>query len=243
MIRTFLVFLFILLFLIITLPLALILYIMSKVNPNLQIRICRKIIHWAFSFILWICGVRMEVDGQENIPEDAVLFVGNHQSYLDILTTYVNIKGGTGYVAKIETDKVPVFNLWMRGINCLFLDRNNIREGMKTIKRGTEELKKGYSMFIFPEGTRNQGEEMLEFKAGSTKMAEKAGVPILPVAISGTADIFENNPHFSVKPGKVRITFGKPIIINDLAKEERRFLGAYTQNIIKSMLDAHKQAN
>jgi 1-acyl-sn-glycerol-3-phosphate acyltransferase len=140
-------------------------------------------------------------------------------------------------------DKVPVFNLWMRGINCLFLDRDNIREGIKTIKKGTEELKKGYSMFIFPEGTRNQAEEMLEFKAGSTKMAEKAGVPILPVAISGTADVFENNPHFSVKPGKVRITFGKPIIIDDLAKEERRFLSGYTQNIIKEMLDAHKCEN
>ena len=239
MIRTFFVFFFIFLFLILTLPLALVLYLMSKVNPDLQIRICRKIIHWAFSFILWICGARMEVDGQENIPEGAVLFVGNHQSYLDILTTYVNIKGGTGYVAKIETDKVPIFNLWMRGINCLFLDRKNIREGMKTIKKGTEELKKGYSMFIFPEGTRNQGKEMLEFKAGSTKMAEKANVPILPVAISGTADIFENNPHFSVKPGTVRISFGKPIIIDELSKEERRFLSAHTQNIIKEMLEAH----
>jgi len=240
MIRTFFVFLFIVLFLIITLPLDLVLYIMSKKNPDLQIRICRKIIHWAFSFILWICGVKIEADGQENIPDGAVLFVGNHQSYLDILTTYVSIKGGTGFVSKIEMDKVPVFNLWMRGINCLFLDRDNIREGIKTIKKGTEELKKGYSMFIFPEGTRNQAEEMLEFKAGSTKMAEKANVPILPVAISGTADRFENNPHFSVKPGKVRITFGKPIIINDLAKEERRFLSGYTQNIIKEMLNSHK---
>lgn len=243
MIRTFFVFLFIVLFLIITLPLALVLYIMSKTNPDLQIRICRKVIHWAFSVILWICGVRIEADGQENIPEGSVLFVGNHQSYLDILTTYVSIKGGTGYVSKIEMDKVPVFNLWMRGINCLFLDRDNIREGIKTIKKGTEELKKGYSMFIFPEGTRNQAEEMLEFKAGSTKMAEKAGVPILPVAISGTADVFENNPHFSVRPGKVRITFGKPIIIDDLAKEERRFLSGYTQNIIKEMLNAHKCEN
>ncbi|MBE5955360.1 MAG: 1-acyl-sn-glycerol-3-phosphate acyltransferase [Lachnospiraceae bacterium] len=241
MIRTFFVFLFIFLFLLITLPLDLVLYLISRKNPDLQIRICRKIIHWAFTFILWICGVHIKADGQENIPEGAVLFVGNHQSYLDILTTYVSIKGGTGYVSKIEMDKVPVFNLWMRGINCLFLDRDNIREGIKTIKKGTEELKKGYSMFIFPEGTRNQAEEMLEFKAGSTKMAEKANVPILPVAISGTADIFENNAHFSVKPGKVRITFGKPIIINDLAKEERRFLSGYTQNIIKEMLNSHKQ--
>lgn len=240
MIRTFLVFLFIFIFLVITLPLDLILYIISKFNPKLQISISRVIIHWAFKFILGICGADITVDGQENIPDSAVLFVGNHQSYLDILTTYVSIKGGVGYVSKIEMDRFPVFNLWMRGINCLFLDRDNIREGVKTIKKGVEELKKGYSMFIFPEGTRNQGETLLEFKAGSTKMAERAGVPIVPVAITGTADIFENNPHFSVKPGKVHITFGEPIIISELSKEERRFLGAHTQKIIEDMLAAQK---
>ncbi len=240
MIRFFLVFLFIVLFLIITLPLDLILYIISRFNKDLQISICRRIIHWAFSFILAICGVRIEAKGQENIPKDAVLFVGNHQSYLDILTSYVSIPGGVGFISKIEMDKFPVFNLWMRGINCLFLDRDNIREGIKTIKKGTEELKKGYSMFIFPEGTRNQSGTLLEFKAGSTKMAEKANVPIIPVAINGTADIFENNKGLCVKPGLVRLTFGKPIIIHELSREERRFLGAYTQKAVEEMLAAYE---
>ena len=238
MIRFILVFLFIVAYLIITLPAALILYIMSKFNKDRQISICRKMIHWAFSSILFICGVKIEATGLENIPKEAVLFVGNHQSYLDILTTYVTIPGGVGFISKIEMDKFPVFNLWMRGINCLFLDRENIREGIKTIKKGTEELKKGYSMFIFPEGTRNQSGTLLEFKAGSTKMAEKAGVPIVPVAIDGTADIFENNKGLCVKPGTIRLTFATPIIINDLPKEERRFLSAHTQKIIEDLLAA-----
>lgn len=236
MIRTFFVFLFVILFLVITLPLDLILSLLSKWNRGLQISISRKIIHWAFRFILWLCGAHVTAEGQENIPDSPVLFVANHQSYLDILTTYVKIPGGVGYISKIEMDRFPLLNLWMRGINCLFLDRENIREGIKTIKKGVEELKAGYSMFIFPEGTRNQGETLLEFKAGSTKMAERANVPIVPVAISGTADIFENNSHFSMKPGNVHIQFGKPIIISELDKEEKKFLGAYTQKTIEQML-------
>lgn len=236
MIRFFFVVIFILLFLIITLPLNLILYLIGKKNPDKRIAISRKVIHWAFTCILWINGADLTVDGQENIPEGAVLYVGNHRSLLDILATYVLIPGGVGYISKIELSRFPVFNQWMLGINCLFLDRENIREGLKTILKGVEELKKGYSMFIFPEGTRSHSDEMLPFKEGSTKMAEKAKVPIVPVAITGTADLFENNHLCCMKAAKVHVSFGKPIIISDLAKDEKKFLGSYTQNIIAEML-------
>lgn len=241
MIRFILVILFLVVFLIITIPLDIILYFVGQKNRDSQIAVCRKIVHYAFSFILWIVGADITVDGQENIPDEPVLFVGNHQSYFDILTTYVNIPGGVGYVSKKEMDKIPLLNLWMSGINCLFLDRNNIREGLKTILKGVEELKNGHSMFIFPEGTRNQESEMLPFKEGSTKMAEKAKVPILPVAISGTANLYENNKGLRAAPAKVHISFGKPIHISDLSKEDKKFLGAYTQGIIKEMLENMKE--
>ena len=74
--------------------------------------------------------------------------------------------------------KVPLLRLWMRYIHCLFLDRSNVKEGLKTILAGVDELKNGHSIWIFPEGTRNRGEEgsMLEFKEGSLKMADKVDV-------------------------------------------------------------------
>lgn len=241
MIRFILVALFLVAFLIITIPLDIILYFVGRKNRDKQIAICRSIVHWAFSFILKIAGADVTAEGQENIPDGPVLFMGNHQSYFDILTTYVKIPGGVGYVSKKEMDNFPLLNLWMRGINCLFLDRDNIREGLKTILKGVEELKNGHSMFIFPEGTRNQGEEMLPFKEGSTKMAEKAKAPIVPVAILGTADLFENNKGLRITPAKVHITFGEPIIISDLSKEDKKFLGAYTQGIIKEMRENAKE--
>lgn len=79
---------------------------------------------------------------------------------------------------------------------------------------------------------------MIPFKEGSMKMAEKSTGIIVPVAMTGTADILEN--HFpKLKSGKVTIEFGKPILVSELSKEEKKFLGAYTQNKIQEMLDKH----
>lgn len=236
--RAFFIVLLVVLFFIITIPVDIVLYFIGKSNPAFKISVCQKMVRGIFRAILWIAGADITVDGLENIPEDeAVLFVGNHQSYFDILATCIYIKRGVGYVAKKEMIKIPFLSLWMRGINCLFLDRDNIKEGLKTILKGVEELKKGYSMFIFPEGTRHSGTQMLPFKEGSTKMAEKAKVPIVPVAITGTADLFENNHGLKVTPAKVHVTFGEPIIASNLPKEERKFLGAHLQKQIETMLE------
>ena len=127
----------------------------------------------------------------------------------------------------------------MKRLYCLFLNRTDIREGMKTILAGIEQMKNGISMCIFPEGTRNKEPDapMLPFKEGSFKMAEKSGCPIIPIALTNTADILEN--HFPrIKPANVILEYGKPIYIKELDKENRKFLGAYTQKIIQDMLDS-----
>ena len=240
--RAVLIVLLVVIFFIVTIPLDIILYFVGKSNPQLKISICQAMVRKIFQAILWVAGAELTADGLENLPEDqAVLFVGNHQSYFDILATCIFIKRGVGYVAKKEMIKIPFLNLWMKGINCLFLDRDNIKEGLKTILKGVEELKKGNSMFIFPEGTRNSGKALLPFKEGSTKMAEKAKVPIIPVAITGTADLFENNHALKVTPAKVHVSFGKPVIASELPKEERKFLGAYLQKQIETMLHSGQE--
>src|SRR5699024_2509369 len=146
------------------------------------------------------------VELKENIPSDnAVLYVGNHSSYYDILCSYIATPTGVGFFAKKEMSKVPCLRHWMEFINCLFLDRTNIKEGLKTMNQGTEYLKQGFSMVIFPEGTRSQDPEPHTFKEGSLRPALKANVPIIPIAITGTPDIFENNRKYTVKPSTVYI--------------------------------------
>ena len=100
----------------------------------------------------------------ENIPDEASLFVGNHSSYFDIIVTGATIPGGVGFVAKDSLGKIPGLSSWMKRIHCLFLDRSDVRKGLQTILEGVDYLKEGYSMCIYPEGTRSTTGELGEFK-------------------------------------------------------------------------------
>lgn len=228
--------LFLLVFFIISIPLFLIEYIIGKINPHWKVKSSQAIVVSAFRFILFGCGIKKTIIGLENIPKNkAVLYVSNHRSYFDILIGYTSVPNLTGFVAKKEMSKIPFIRVWMRYLNCLFLDRDNIREGLKTVLEGIELIKKGYSIFISPEGTRNHQKEMLPFKEGSLKMAEKTGCPIIPVSLSNTDDLLENHMPW-ISKGHVIIEFGKPIYPADLDKENRKFIGSYVQNIIRETL-------
>ena len=188
---------------------------------------------WGFRSILKISGVDATVIGEENIPDEPVLFIGNHRSYFDILLTYSRCKRLTGYVAKKEMLRYPLLRDWMKRLYCLFLDRSTPREGLKTILQAIEYVKNGISICIFPEGSRNKGEEltMLPFKDGSLKIAEKTGCPIIPISMNNTIDIFEKHlPR--IKKTHVVIEYGKPIYPNELDKETKKHLGDYCKNII-----------
>ena len=194
-----------------------------------------------FEKLLKMAGVTVEVRGYENIPQDRpVLYVGNHRSYFDILVGYTTVPGLMGFVAKKEMEKIPCLAHWMRFINCLFLDRKNIKAGLATMNEGTQLLKDGFSIAIFPEGTRSQDEDPHEFKEGSLRPALKAKVPVIPMAISGTADILENNKRFQVKPATVHITFGQPIYPDQLERAEKKHLGATIREEIIEMRKKHK---
>lgn len=246
MIRIILVAMTIVLFLIFSIPVLGILWLVGKTDSSARQRRSLGIVQGLFRFILKLSGVTITAEGLENIPGDrAVLYVGNHRSYFDILAGYVTVPGLTGFVAKKEMEKIPLLSTWMTCLNCLFLDRKNIKEGLKTILEGIEKVKSGVSVWIFPEGTRNEGEllDLMIFHEGSLKIAEKSGCPVIPVAITGTAEIFEDHlPR--VKPSHVVIRYGEPIYLKELPPQDRKFSGAYTRNVIIGMLkDIHRQQN
>ena len=168
---------------------------LGKKDPHARDLETIKVVRSVFKVLLKLAGVTVTVKGAENIPEDtAVLYVGNHRSYFDILAGYTTVPTLLGFVAKKEMEKIPLLRTWMVNVNCLFLDRKNIKEGLKMILQGIEKVKNGVSIWIFPEGTRNPNEditELLPFKEGSLKIAEKSGCPVVPVAMTGTAEVLE----------------------------------------------------
>ncbi len=235
--RLFFALLFLLLFFIISIPLFLIEYIIGKFNHRAMVSSSQWIVVQAFHVILFISGVKRTVLGLENVPKnEPVLYIANHRSYFDVPIAYVSLPTLTGFMAKKEIAKIPFLRTWMRFLQCLFLDRQDIKQGLKTVLQGIEQIKAGYSVFISPEGTRNHEKEMLPFKEGSFKIAEKTGCAIIPVALSNTDEIFEN--HFpKIKATHVVMEFGKPVYPNSLDKEQRKFLGSYVQEIIQKMLE------
>lgn len=236
MIRLILIGLFLFFFLVLFCPALLVEWIIGKFNPKAKAKSSLWLVQRAFGVILFLAGTKVEVRGRENIPDDRpVLYVGNHRSYFDIVIGYRLIKGEAGFVAKKEMQKILFLRRWMANLHCLFLDRDNIKEGLKTILTGIDYVKQGISIWIFPEGTRNPGSGMMEFKEGSMKIAEKSGCPIIPVAMTGTAEIFEAHIPW-VKRSHVTVTFGEPIDVKALDKQQKKFLGAYTRERILEML-------
>lgn len=232
-------------FLILSIPLLIRQHYLSKKNALKHQIQSLHIIQSVFNRVLKTVGAKITVKGIENIPPDqAVLYVGNHRSYFDILVGYTIVPTRLGFVAKKEMERIPLLSNWMRNVNCLFLNRENLKEGLKTILAGIEKVKQGVSIWIFPEGTRSRSEdilEMLPFKEGSLKIAEKSGCPIIPVAITGTAEVFEKQfPR--MKSSSITIEFGTPILLKELEPDQKKHAGAYTQGIIRDMLQKEKCA-
>ena len=95
-------------------------------------------------------------------------------------------------------------------------------------------------MTICPEGTRGHSDEMAAFKDGSLKLASKAKVPVIPVAIIGTDDCLENNAGLKLTKGSVTIAYGAPIDIAVLSAEDKKHLGAYTQKFVNELYTRNK---
>lgn len=240
MIKFILVALGLFLYLVLFIPVMLILLIVRKFRPDVSTFVAQGMVSAVFRLMIFITGSKVEVRGSENIPKDGgVLFVSNHRSYFDILTGLGYTKKPLGFVAKYEMIHVPLLKQWMELVNCLFLNRQDIKQGLKTIIKGIDQVKSGVSVWICPEGGRNMNPDVTnvkEFKEGSLKIAEKGKVPVVPVAIYGTYEIWEEHMPY-MRKSKVIIEYGKPIVIDELSDAEKKKLGAYTRSKIVEMLE------
>lgn len=152
MIRFICIVIFVVLFLILTAPIRFVEWLLHRSSPHASDISSLRIVQWAFKVILLMTGVRTTVIGEENIPDEPVLFVGNHRSYFDILLTYSRCRRPTGYVAKKEMEKYPGLASWMRRLHCLFLDRSNPKGGLKMILQAIDYVKNGSPSAFSPKG-------------------------------------------------------------------------------------------
>lgn len=225
MIRLILVAVFLVLFLVLGIPLLLIEWVIGKFNQRAKDISSLRIVQWAFKVILFLAGTKVVIKGEENVPKnEPVLYVGNHRSYFDIVITYSRVPDLTGYIAKKEMLRWPLLVNWMKNLHCLFLDRQDVKQGLKTILTAIDKVKAGISICIFPEGTRNRvNDTFMEFHEGSFKVASKSGCAVIPMAIYNSAAIFEDHIPW-IRKTTVIVEYGKPFYIKDLPKETQKGL-------------------
>lgn len=196
--------------------------------------------HFYLRFLIWavlfFLGGSMRISGVDNIPhEGKVCFVGNHQSMMDIPSLLYPSHVWCGFVGKVEIKKIPFVSSWFRELRCVYIDRKSPRDSIKAILQGSEQIKEGYPMAIFPEGTRSKNGVIGEFKAGSFKMATRVGAKIVPVCIKGSRTIFEGGYSLLRKP--VYVQYLPPIDTEGMSEDEVKEVHTIVENEIRKAYD------
>lgn len=233
---------FIVSFLIISIPIFLVEVILGLFSKDAKAKSSLAIVNWAFRVVLFITGMDLTVLGEENVPKDkAVLYVGNHTSFFDVVITYVRVPRPTGYISKKEFEKIPLLSTWMKFLYCQFLDRKDLKSGMRMILKCIDLIKHGISICIFPEGTRNRNPDtIMPFHGGSLKIAKKANCPIIPMVLTNSSALFEQQ-YPRMKKAHVILEYGTPFYLSDLDIDDQKHIGEYTRNILQEIYDKNKK--
>lgn len=186
---------------------------------------------WAKSFLLATRAKLSVIDKRKNTKvNDGICYITNHQSMIDILVIIASLPGPIGFIAKKELLAIPVINLWMMAMGCVFLDRKNLRKSVAAIKKGSENIKNGNNMVIFPEGTRSQGGPHHEFKKGSFHLATDCDSNLIPLTLDGSYKLLEKRS----KDRTVILTIHEMIPIAGMSRDEKKLL---PERIEKTILD------
>jgi 1-acyl-sn-glycerol-3-phosphate acyltransferase len=159
---------------------------------------------------LWVAGVDLRVVRTAPLPEGPAIFAANHASALDIWAAVAAIPRSVRFIAKAEVFRWPVFGWYMRLGGHVPVDRRDHARAVASLARAAVRVRNGTSLIVFPEGTRSRDNLVHAFKKGPFVIAAQAGVPVVPVAITGAGKVTPKSL-LHVHPGPVRVTFGRPV--------------------------------
>jgi len=226
------------LFFIYTLILALIIIVYGAFRPASPIhdRILRN---WAY-FFLKIPPVRVEVEGIEKLdPTKRYVIASNHLSQFDIPLLFNVLPIDGRYLSKKEVFKIPLVGRAMRTIGIIEIDRASGTSSRQAIVEGVNvAADRGYSLIVFPEGTRSTTGEFLPFKKGAFRIAIDTGLPLVPVVIEGTDLI--NRPNSKVfRPGTARVVICDPIETSGMTNKDD--LKHFASSVEATMSETYQQ--
>lgn len=192
---------------------------------------------WAMGVSRRILGLQVEVEGLEKVdPSRNYVYMANHLSFLDGPLLFYVIPGKVRVILKKSVFRIPVVGPGMRFVGFIPVDRKRASGGKRSIDEAARLMKeRGYSFLIFPEGTRSRTGELQPFKRGGFFLALAAGVPIVPVTISGTFELMPRGQLFPA-PGKVKVIFHTPVETSGCTADDIPSLVEKVQSAIGSGL-------
>ena len=206
--------------------------IKSKILPHMTASL------WGRAYV-YITPMFVDLIGEENIdPNQSCIMVANHQSQYDILLIYGWIPIEFKWVMKIELRQVPILGYVCYKLGHVYIDRSNHQKAMDSINEAKKRIKEGISIMFFPEGTRSNEGELLDFKKGAFKFALDIELPILPVSIGGTKEILPNNST-ALFPGSAKLIIQKPIQIKGHSEERITELMDLAKKSIQKGINEH----
>ncbi len=195
-----------------------------------------KVVTKWMNSLVEFAGVNFIVEGKDNIPDDEnVLFVANHQGLFDFPAVVTCLKKPCAFIVKKEAASYPVVNYCMELMDCIYIDRDNAREALKSLSAAADLIKDGRNVLIFPEGTRSKTGEIGEFKNGVYKIIEKAKCKVVPILIDGTRNAYEETGN--IKPANVTVKVLLPIETKDMNRKEIKGLSGEIRKLMAKELE------
>jgi 1-acyl-sn-glycerol-3-phosphate acyltransferase len=195
--------------------------------------------YWTFigalRIVLRLAGIRVRVEGLENIPSGVCVFASNHASNLDPVALVPNIPRRVALLAKKEVFRVPILSKALRQAKLIPVDRTDKEAAAESVDIAVEYMKEGLSFCVFPEGTRSRDGRLLAFKKGTFLMAIRADAWVVPVSLVGTQRLMRKGD-WTIHPGEVVVRYGVPAKATEYAEDQRDQLRQRVQGIVAAGL-------
>lgn len=200
---------------------------------------CTRVCAGYFRVMFKIFGIKLNVEGKENIPEgNDFVIVANHQSFLDINVIWPAITF-SAFVAKGELWHIPVFSWVLNHVGCIPVNHKDPRKNAGMGKLVSKRLSEGYTISVFPEGHRSNDGRLLKFQNGIFRMAKEQHFKILPITLIGTGDRLAKTK-FSMMPGEVTIVVHPLMRHEDYENKPMNDLRDEIHDLIESALPYKK---
>ena len=185
--------------------------------------------------LFYLTGSSIDIKGAENLPEGPVLYVSNHPSHMDSAVIHGFIRKPKGFVADKDAGRIPILKTWFKYMKCVFIDRKNAMQNIRSMEESLKLLKKGHSLVIYPEGRINDSGKLNSFRNGCLKLAVKSGVPVVPITLINTGKIM-NRSGRAIHGASVKCIISEPITFVHSDENENAQVEKVREIIAKNLI-------